>query len=147
MAAELGWDRAPDFSDEAAAKLERHDWPGNIRELKNVVERAVYRCGGEEIHAVEFNPFGPIAPRQARAAAFESTEEKPKRLQVHEDFVLGRTALPEAVAALETRALRQALEKAQFHQAKAARLLGLTYHQFRALYRKHKVRVDGSAAK
>lgn len=145
MAAELGWNHAPEFGDEAAAQLERHEWPGNIRELKNVVERAVYRSGGGEIRSVVFNPFDCIAPRRARAAASDANEEKFGRTRSEEEFVLGRTALPEAMAALEIRALRQAMEKAQFHQAKAARLLGLTYHQFRALYRKHKARIAGSS--
>jgi two-component system response regulator HydG len=38
-----------DISDEAIAVLERHGWPGNIRELKNVIERAVVFCKGRVI--------------------------------------------------------------------------------------------------
>ena len=37
------------FSDEAIAELKNHDWPGNIRELQNAVERAVILCNGESI--------------------------------------------------------------------------------------------------
>jgi psp operon transcriptional activator len=39
---------------------------------------------------------------------------------------------------MEVEALAGALRASGWHQAKAAQLLGLTYHQFRALYRKHK---------
>jgi DNA-binding NtrC family response regulator len=41
--------RPPQISDEALATLERHAWPGNIRELKNVIERAVLLAAGETI--------------------------------------------------------------------------------------------------
>jgi DNA-binding NtrC family response regulator len=37
------------LSKEALAKLERYDWPGNIRELKNAIERAMVLCRGEEV--------------------------------------------------------------------------------------------------
>ena len=33
------------FAPESAAALKAHDWPGNIRELQNVIERAVILCG------------------------------------------------------------------------------------------------------
>ncbi len=45
MASELGWEAWPGFAKGAMAQLTAHDWPGNIRELRNVVERAVYRWG------------------------------------------------------------------------------------------------------
>jgi Nif-specific regulatory protein len=39
------------FSDEAVQQLVRYRWPGNVRELKNVIERAVVLCRGQEIGA------------------------------------------------------------------------------------------------
>ena len=45
--------------------------------------------------------------------------------------------LPEAVKALELRRLRRALAESRYNQTRAAVLLGLTYHQFRGLYRKY----------
>ncbi len=39
----------PKFSDEALTALKRHLWPGNIRELKNVIERAHILFSGEEV--------------------------------------------------------------------------------------------------
>ena len=39
----------PKFSDEAVTALKRHLWPGNIRELKNVIERAHILFSGEEV--------------------------------------------------------------------------------------------------
>lgn len=42
---------APDLSPTTLAKLERYDFPGNVRELKNVIERALIECGGGTILA------------------------------------------------------------------------------------------------
>ena len=44
----------------------------------------------------------------------------------------------EAVRGLELTLIRRALEGARYNQRKAAEALGLTYHQFRGLYRKHR---------
>ena len=43
----------------------------------------------------------------------------------------------DAIRELEVRLLRRALRKTKYNQRKAARALGLTYHQFRGLYRKY----------
>jgi len=50
--------------------------------------------------------------------------------------------MKEALWELKVRMLEQALDKAKFNQKKAARLLGLTYHQFRGLYRQYKGNVE-----
>jgi DNA-binding NtrC family response regulator len=47
-ATQSGWP-APELAPEAIAVLERHHWPGNIRELRNVVERAVLLSGGARV--------------------------------------------------------------------------------------------------
>jgi len=137
MARELGGDTAPEFTPEAREKLEAHPWPGNIRELKNVVERAVHRADGEPIgeEAIDFDPFKrPGEPLRTSAATEGTASVDPPELT-------GRPKLPaslsEAVAALEVEALREALRATRHHQRKAAALLGLSYHQFRGLYRKH----------
>jgi psp operon transcriptional activator len=141
MAMELGWREVPEFSTEAMEALEAYRWPGNIRELKNVVERAVYASGGGTIEEVNFDPFdnpyggledGPHG--DGEAASIEETGA----LQ----FTPGKTPLEEMVRELEVTAMRSALEAAKFHQGEAAKLLGVTYHQFRGLYRKHKAALE-----
>ena len=49
--------------------------------------------------------------------------------------------LPDAVRALEVERMRAALESARFNQRRAAELLGLSYHQFRGYYRKHRTQL------
>src|SRR5262249_37987297 len=42
---------APTLSEEAVAALQRYSWPGNIRELRNAMERAVVLCGSGPLRA------------------------------------------------------------------------------------------------
>ena len=57
MAYELEWEEMPTFSEAVLAQMETYAWKGNVRELKNVVERAVYRSPGPHITHVDFEPF------------------------------------------------------------------------------------------
>jgi psp operon transcriptional activator len=152
MAHELGWAGVPMFTDEALDALESYSWPGNVRELKNVVERAVARAGSNRVDQVVFDPF----PTALGSAVLERTSglEDPSPGQTTsgpgpvaeagEAPVRLDTPLPDQVAALEIGLLRAALNQARFNQKKAADLLGLTYHQFRGLYRKHTGQMGGA---
>ena len=129
MGHELGREETPRFSASAEKKIEGYGWPGNIRELKNVVERSVYRSGDGIIREVEFNPFSNpyevIEPMVEGQEGNEPEEAKPK-------------ALVEEVRALEIRRLKEALAESRNKQTVAAEYLDLSYHQFRTLYRKYK---------
>jgi psp operon transcriptional activator len=135
MAAELGMEEPPAFSRAAEAALLAHPWPGNVRELKNVVERAVYRADGGRVEEIVFDPFArrgagdlPLSPRPAPPAP---AAPAPAVAAAPTD------TLSAAVARVEIDMLRRALADCRHHQRRAAERLGLTYHQFRGLYRKH----------
>jgi psp operon transcriptional activator len=134
MALELGWDEIPVFSDEAIAALEKHLWPGNIRELKNVVERAVYRSDAATIADIDFHPFH--SPYEIPPLPVSKKIPGPEMRPAEPNDWLGQP-LKAAVWELKVKMLKAALEKAKYNQKKAARILGLTYHQFRGLYRKY----------
>ena len=134
MALELGWDEMPVFSDEAIEVLEGYPWPGNIRELKNVVERAVYRSDTVTISHIDFHPFQ--APYKNPPPAVSITTPSPERASADPD-VWPSQPLKAAVWELQVRMLETALGKTRHNQKKAARILGLTYHQFRGLYRRY----------
>jgi len=51
--------RVTDISDKAIENLEEYHWPGNIRELKNVIERAVIVCDGEVVEPRHLTLSGP----------------------------------------------------------------------------------------
>lgn len=67
MCRELGLPLFPGFSDYARETLLAYHWPGNIRELKNVVERSVYRHGSSEteLDNIIIDPFQRSAPPSA----------------------------------------------------------------------------------
>ena len=133
MAFELGREEIPQFSDEAIAALESYSWPGNVRELKNLVERAVYRSDSMLIEDIDFDPFrsphGGHRPPKEEGRMVETGRPS------IEHFM--DKSLKEAVRELEIRLLQRTLQKTKYNQRKAAQALGLTYHQFRGLYRKY----------
>lgn len=141
MAFEIGRAKIPRFSQKALAALEAHSWPGNIREMKNVVERAVYRSESDVINSIVFNPFeNPYASTESAESSTASGHPSRPPLSVHNAWPeddLPDKSFDEAVWEFKVRLLEKALKKANFHQKKAARILGMTYHQFRALYRKY----------
>ena len=61
FAAQLGRPEPPAFSRAALATLAAHPWPGNIRELKTVVERAVL-ASSARIDAITLDPFAALSP-------------------------------------------------------------------------------------
>ncbi|ETW99190.1 MAG: ATPase AAA [Candidatus Entotheonella factor] len=137
MAHELGRTDIPEFSDDAIDALESYPWPGNIRELKNAVERAVYRADSERVSDIVFDPFSdPFTP--SRPAATAVVEAKPLAPDTAEEAPPTAQSLHDAVRDFEIKMMKQALEEARHHQRKAAERLGLTYHQFRGLYRKYR---------
>lgn len=127
MALECGSSDLPILSPSLKEELKAYPWPGNVRELKNVIERAVYRSEGREITEVTFNPF---------KNPFKAIPEEDGLALVHQDLPLER--YEEAKQELDLSFLRRALGETGGVQKDAAKLLDLTYDQFRGLYRKYK---------
>ncbi|HGH5978149.1 TPA: phage shock protein operon transcriptional activator [Kluyvera georgiana] len=126
MCRELKLPLFPGFTDRARDTLLHYRWPGNIRELKNVVERSVYRHGSidEPLDDIIIDPFR----RQPTIADEPATEITGPALPLNlRQFQLEQ----------EKDLLQQSLQQARFNQKNAAELLGLTYHQLRALLKKH----------
>jgi psp operon transcriptional activator len=138
MAFELGREEIPQFSEEAIEALESYSWPGNVRELKNLVERAVYRSNSSLITEIVFDPFRSPYGEQHLPRVEKPIAETGK--PSIEDLM--DKSFDEAVGELKIRLLRRALKQAKYNQKKAARILGLTYHQFRGLYRKYGEKVE-----
>ena len=107
----------PDFagktmSSAALDMLRSYRFPGNVRELKNIIERAAFRDTTGEINPED---IGHLAGEHVAAAG----------------------GFKEKLDAFAHRLLRDALSAANGNGAEAARLLGLEYHQFRYFQRKH----------
>lgn len=138
MALECGRADLPVFSDEVVEALMNYSWPGNVRELKNVIERSVYRTDGPVITEVDFNPFCNPFARPEPEKQVKEEEPAPDKSSAGrlENLPLGDFAF--AQEQLDVIFLSRALNEAGGNQKLAAQLLGLTYDQFRGLYRKYK---------
>ncbi len=149
MTAELGRPLFSGFTPEAAAALLRHAWAGNVRELKNAVERSVYRCEDPDkpITKIYFDPFDSpySSPAPGEPATGEGESASDSKSAAAPAAARADTAAPlpadfrEAVEAYERGILTRALEAAHYKQTAAAKLVGLTYHQFRGLLKKHEL--------
>jgi len=137
MAYELNREETPVFSDAVAAQMEKHLWKGNVRELKNVVERAVYRSAGPEITHVDFEPFRSPYLQPERPSEPASLDV-PKQKETHPETIPPNQPLKTAVRNLEIAMIKDALQSSRHNQKKAAKILGLTYDQLRGLMRKYK---------
>ncbi|MCG8421890.1 MAG: sigma-54 dependent transcriptional regulator [Proteobacteria bacterium] len=116
---------------DAFDRLAAYDFPGNIRELKNVVERAVYSSSGPILTGTDIEA---ALPRD------RISQRKPMQIGSFADD----PTLPLAarVEAFERALCKDALEETRYNQKEAAALLGLTYDQFRQRYRKYGLRKE-----
>jgi psp operon transcriptional activator len=142
MVVELGEESFPGFSAEVMEFLNSYAWPGNVRELKNVTERAVGRAYNEDgglalpISQINIDPFE--APwRLSEASQETTTPTTPDPSAPPQDTDADFTA---RTMAFELSLIQEALAHAKNHQGHAAEHLGLSYHQFRGLLRKHGLR-------
>ena len=135
----------PVLSREAAALLLRYSWPGNIRELRNVIDRAQLLCAGALItpehlpvdkmrgtttkRATPAPPPPPppppaSSPRTFTARPEEMTNEYPVLSLDQAGAALG--GLREEIGALERQRILDTLERCAGNQTQAARLLGIS---------------------
>ncbi len=117
------------FDDEVARRLNAHDWPGNVRQLRNVVERAVILCEKEIISIKELLLSGEPDPVDSRVDHIPQTSDELKLLK--------KEIRTSATAAVEKSFLLQALEKNDWNVSRAARMVGLQRSNFQALMKKH----------
>ncbi|WP_039056041.1 phage shock protein operon transcriptional activator [Enterobacter sp. Bisph1] len=129
MCRELKLPLFPGFTDHARDVLLNYAWPGNIRELKNVVERSVYRHGSSDtpLDSIILDPFN-------RESLSETPVATANAMQPTLPLDLRQFQLQQ-----ERELLQASLQQAKFNQKRAAELLGLTYHQLRALLKKHQI--------
>ncbi len=106
------------LSAEAETVLRLYRWPGNIRELRNLLERIVVLESAEEIR-----------PEHLPDWLQEQKKEDTKRADGMAGVVLPAEGI--ALEAVEQELIRQALERTQNNKMQAAKLLGITYDTLR----------------
>jgi DNA-binding NtrC family response regulator len=114
--------KAPPISDDALAVLKRYNFPGNVRELKNIVERALIDSGSEMIERRHLH----LLPSVSSVASGTSSAKQNAKTE----FV---SSLPVNLAEAEDILIQRALQETDGNIANAARMLGV--HRTR-IYRK-----------
>jgi DNA-binding NtrC family response regulator len=115
--------RVRGVTDDAMRRLQTYGWPGNIRELRNAVERAMLLVDGDQLTADQF-PVVSAAPRLS-----EAVELPPTGIDLEQ---------------LERSLVVQALDRSGWNQTRAAALLGLNRDQIR--YRIEKFKLERPSA-
>jgi psp operon transcriptional activator len=164
MTRELEFELFSGFTEKAKRSLLDYDWPGNIRELKNVVERSVYRNNNPHlpVHELIIDPFeSPFRPTQRIKTndriTITPTENKQEESNIsspenslnnlaNAEQTKGKHLFPLSLKELsqdfEKELIQEALKSCQFNQKKTAIALELTYHQLRGYLKKYNL-LDG----
>ena len=107
---------APALSPRALSTLMTYDFPGNVRELENVMQRTLVMTSGELIDEVIIHADVGAEPRQEPFAQDAAPETQ---------------NLDELLARVERQAIEQAMRAVNFNHAAAAERLGITERQLR----------------
>ncbi|MBK9656192.1 MAG: sigma-54-dependent Fis family transcriptional regulator [Rhodanobacteraceae bacterium] len=129
----------PRLSPDALQALQRYDFPGNVRELENILERAVALSDGDVILAEDLQ-LAERQPPQAESAlapvAVGATSSAPEPAPAGPQ----RVGLENYIDSLEREAIHKALEECRYNKTAAAKKLGITFRALR--YRLKKLGID-----
>jgi two-component system response regulator PilR (NtrC family) len=132
----------PTLSEDAVAALQGYDFPGNVRELENVLERAYTLCEGDRITARDLQlPCAKPEPHNGtHNGDSNGNEETPAISTTAPMSMEGFESLEAYLEEIEKNLLLQALEKNRWNRTNTAKALGLTFRQLR--YRLQKLGLD-----
>ncbi|MGF1785927.1 phage shock protein operon transcriptional activator [Photobacterium swingsii] len=149
MCREMGYGYFSGFTYSARRSLLDYYWPGNIRELKNVVERSVFRHSQEDIPVDKIitDPFTPpwqnnhdskadLPPAHMESDNTSDTASTASGDNTHPTLPIDFRQWQQQQ---EVTVIQHALKQSQFNQRRAADQLGLSYHQLRGLLRKYQL--------
>jgi sigma-54-specific transcriptional regulator len=145
--------QGPLLSPEAQSALLAYAWPGNIRELENVIHYALIVCKGGVVRASDFRfsmllPFESAGPSSTAAAAphSEPVAVAPLDLLAQALQSLLEQRQPRLFELIESLLVRRAFSHSRDNQVQAAKLLGVTRNTLRTLLKRHGLLRDDTSA-
>jgi two-component system response regulator PilR (NtrC family) len=131
----------PTLSASALALLSGYAFPGNVRELENILERALTLCTGAEIGPEDLQLRAPAAPRSAAPASVALPASAAAAATPGTTDSSGSgAALGDQLEHIERDAIIKALEQTRYNKTAAAKLLGMTFRALR--YRVKKLGIE-----
>jgi two-component system response regulator PilR (NtrC family) len=135
----------PMLTTQALDALRAYPFPGNVRELENILERALALADGEFIEEADLRlpatavsaPYAPPAPPPQAATSPAPPMRDPRFADPRESLT---SALPSYIEEIERNAIQQALEDNRYNKTKAAAALGITFRALR--YKLKKLGID-----
>jgi two-component system response regulator PilR (NtrC family) len=132
----------PELDADALERLQRYAFPGNVRELENVLERAMTLCTGGRIGAADIQLRATARPPGADGLGGTAAPAPlvPLTAGASAQAAAAPDALGDQLEHLERAAIVRALEQTRYNKTAAAKLLGMTFRALR--YRIKKLGIE-----
>ena len=121
------------LDDIATSRLLAYDWPGNVRQLRNVIERAMILCEGDRIGIQDLPLFGQDDDLENLAEQIPATNEEFKQLK--------KEIRQKAVLKIEKNFILNALTRNDWNVTQAAQATGLQRTNLQSLMKKHGIKL------
>lgn len=125
--AEIHGIKAPAITAKAMAELQKYDYPGNVRELENILERAITLCESSEITIADLQlPQSGSGSERDNGVPSPASGKNSTGSDAEED-----ESLDNYIQRIERSAIEEAMDKAGQNKTKAAKILGITFRALR----------------
>lgn len=121
------------FDDDAVKRLTQYDWPGNVRQLRNIIERAVILTEKDQITLKDLPLLGDMGDIEQLIDHTPSTNEELKKIK--------KEIRQKAVVKVEKNFVMNALMQNNWNVTRAARKTGLQRTNFQSLMKKHNIKL------
>jgi DNA-binding NtrC family response regulator len=121
---QLGGAHAPQLTEEALDALRNYDWPGNVRQLRNCLERALLLANDERITLNELPP--EVLRRSARPVPVMVASSAPPSASEGASPAADAGQTPASLREVERQQILAALEQTGWHRGKTAEILGIS---------------------
>ncbi|MBC2716201.1 MAG: sigma-54-dependent Fis family transcriptional regulator [Desulfobacteraceae bacterium] len=123
------------YDDNAVNRLTGYDWPGNVRQLRNIIERAVILCEGDHISLNNLPHLNDIGDIEKLIEHVPSTSDELKQIK--------KEVRQKSVHKVEKNFILNALKKNKWNITRAARTTGMQRPNFQNMMKKHGIKLPG----